>query len=297
MATTKKLRLPYRAKKVRGPLKIHGGKYYLARRLISLAPRDITAYYEPFMGGGSVNFNLDDFSGPRYLSDTDHHKINLMRAIRDRHVELLDRLKLVQYSAGYFEGAKSRIATFWDHVEESAVSNDHSYCNIGMAADFLISNRMSRGGLGEDFAWSDRLRGGRPGDLNAWHTMLAEIPNLHDLLHGTYLHVQSFTKIDKGKPLHPFAWVYFDPTYFPSTRKAKKAYGKHEMTPDQHKQLADIALALPCRVMVSGYDCPEYRGWYDANGWRRVEFDIANHSSQAKTKERRTEIVWMNYAA
>ena len=42
------------------PLKYHGGKRYLAKRIIALMPEHIT-YVEPFFGGGSVLLHKDPF--------------------------------------------------------------------------------------------------------------------------------------------------------------------------------------------------------------------------------------------
>ncbi|MEW5898878.1 MAG: hypothetical protein AB1652_06855, partial [Bacillota bacterium] len=57
-------------------------------------------------------------------------------------------------------------------------------------------------------------------------------------------------------------------------------------------------------IVLSGYDCPEYREWFDAAGWKRHEFDVCCSMSGAGSirgqkharKTRRTECVWLNPA-
>jgi DNA adenine methylase len=49
------------------PLKWHGGKHYLARRVLELMPRHLH-YVEPFFGGGQVLFARDPMD-PRYFWD------------------------------------------------------------------------------------------------------------------------------------------------------------------------------------------------------------------------------------
>ena len=46
---------------------------------------------------------------------------------------------------------------------------------------------------------------------------------------------------------------------------------------------------------LSGYPSRTYLAWEDRYGFRRVEFDLPNNASGRKTKERKTECLWMNY--
>jgi hypothetical protein len=45
--------------------------------------------------------------------------------------------------------------------------------------------------------------------------------------------------------------------------------------------------------MVSSYHHPIYDS--ALSNWRVVEVDLPNHSGQGKTKDRRIEVVYMNY--
>jgi DNA adenine methylase len=64
------------------------------------------------------------------------------------------------------------------------------------------------------------------------------------------------------------------------------------MTDDDHRELADVLHACQGQVVLSGYPSPLYDELYA--GWRRVEFDIANHAAGGKVKERKRETLWMN---
>src|SRR5262249_14484771 len=140
----------------------HGGKSYLARRIISLFP-DHRDYCEPFGGGLSVLVNKRPCS-IEGANDLHAGLIGFYRVLKDRTEECLQRVEALAYSAETFEWSL-RLAEADENPLDSAVR-------------FLVRNRFSRGGLGRDFAWSERLRGGQPGDRNAWETIKAELPRI-----------------------------------------------------------------------------------------------------------------------
>jgi site-specific DNA-adenine methylase len=132
-------------RKPRLPLKCHGGKSYLARRIIALMP-PTRAYAEHFAGGMSVGLNLGPL--PYHLAnDLDADLMNFWGRLRlATDGGLLGSIRSLSYSAATFDAAR----------RSDVVDPDAS------ALAFLVARRMSRGGLGTDFAWSDRLRGGLP---------------------------------------------------------------------------------------------------------------------------------------
>jgi len=80
--------------------------------------------------------------------------------------------------------------------------------------------------------------------------------------------------------------VYCDPPYMMETRKGGAIY-RHEYTDEQHVELLDILLSLPCYVMVSGYRAPLYESMLAA--WECKEFESMTRRGLA------TECLWMNF--
>jgi DNA adenine methylase len=64
------------------------------------------------------------------------------------------------------------------------------------------------------------------------------------------------------------------------------------MSFEDHERLLDTILSAQGMVAISGYPS----ALYDSRiaGWRRVVFNMPNHSGQGKTKERREEVIWIN---
>lgn len=269
--------------KIRPVVKIHGGKSYLVEWLIENFPEkyEEMTYCEPFCGGGSVLLNKQR-SAQEVVNDLDVGLANIFKAIRDEPKEFVGRLRKVKYSeATFLRALKHNEGPFDDYL-------DH-------AVNEYITRRMSRGGLKKAFSWSERKRGGKPGDENAWLTMLKQLPKISERLQNVTICTSDFRQVVKVWD-EENTFIYLDPTYLPSTRSkgATQAYS-HEMTVDDHVALLNLIKNARAKVMISGYYSPLYAKNLDKTTWRYKKKDIANHSGQGKTKERRTEYIWINY--
>lgn len=84
--------------------------------------------------------------------------------------------------------------------------------------------------------------------------------------------------------------VYADPPYLGETRASSRPIYRHEMqAEEEHAELLELLLSLPCMVMVSGYASDLYAR--KLSGWRVETF-------QAMTRAGRmaTESVWLNFS-
>ena len=79
-------------------IKWTGSKRYLSNEIISYFKKDIDTYYEPFIGGGSVLFNLlkqDDIKCKRYItSDINNDLITLWNDIKSNPKYIKENYKL-----------------------------------------------------------------------------------------------------------------------------------------------------------------------------------------------------------
>ena len=264
--------------------KTHGGKFYLARRLIQLAPDDIDIFCENFIGGGSfyANFHIHQYKHA-ILNDLDAGTSALWHCLRNEYQALISVLQQLKYDEATF-------TYYRDMVPPTS--------RLELAVRHFVVNRMSRGGMGKAFAWSERLRGGQPGDLNAWKTAVVELYDLHIKLNCDrgmmgILNQDGIELVRKvGK--FPKNFLFLDPPYYPASRKSKKVY-KHEMSVRDHRRLLARCLRAKCRIMLCGYHNELYDRVLARPGWRCVEFNLPNNSGQNKKKERRIEVVWLNY--
>jgi DNA adenine methylase len=269
--------VPWALRKLRPLLKTHGGKAYLARRIIAVL-LEHSVYAEAFAGGCSVLLNKLPLL-IEYATDIDPRLINLYLQLRGpKGPELIRRLAATPYSRGTFESARD--------CDQST--------GLDGAWAFLVTNRQSRGGLGLDFAWSDRLRGGQPGDVNGWETIVRDLPRIRERLAHVDIRCEDAVEtIERVSQRHGSdALVYCDPPYLHQTRSALETYA-YEMSDANHARLLDVLCASPCAVALSGYANPLYNA--RLAGWNRVEFDMPNHAGQGKTKQRRVEVLWLKH--
>ena len=263
-------------RKLRGPMKTHGGKHYLARRIIALFPPHVR-FVEPYAGGLSVLLNKTPASY-EIAGDVNPDLIGFWRVLRNQGDELEDCLRCLVYAEETFQAAKAFMGSA-DRADVSALDR---------AVNYVAWNRMSRGGLGTDFAWSERLRGGQPGDLNGWETFLDLLPAIRERVAEVEFRCADAVDLMQ-KHDGPGTVYYVDPPYLPETRSHREAY-PFEMTRDDHVILLDAIVGLRGKRFLSGYPSDLYDR--ALKGWTRHTFDIANHSAQGKAKQRRLECVW-----
>ena len=87
--------------KLRPPLKTHGGKAYLARRIVAKFPLQST-YVEPFVGGASVLLNKPP-AAREVAGDLDPDLIHFWRALQDPSGALRAMAEQVPYTEAAFD--------------------------------------------------------------------------------------------------------------------------------------------------------------------------------------------------
>lgn len=267
---------------IRPPAKWHGGKAYLAARIIQRFPIH-RKYLEPFGGMFSVGINKPPCEVEAY-NDLDRRVTRFWRTLRDHRDWFIERARLTPYSEVEFQEA---VEAHTDAVESGDIA-DHREAAF---ADF-IRWRQSFGGQGKSFSCTTgRARGGMAGDVNAWWTAIEGLGAMVDRIKRVEIlnrpAVDAIAQFDAMDCL-----IYADPPYVSETRASKKVYA-HEMTSEDHRQLAESLLACKSKVVLSGYDNPLYGQWY--KDWRRIDFDIANHAAGGAAKRRMTECIWLNF--
>jgi DNA adenine methylase len=267
--------------KIRPPLKSHGGKWYLKEFIISNFPEgyEQMTYVEPFCAGASVFLNKKP-SLLEVIGDVDRGVVSVFKALRDEPKEFIKRIKRVRYTKRVFESALEKKAEEFEDYMDRAVNE-------------YILRRMSRGGLKKAFAWSDRTRGGQPGDVNAWKTMARQLKGIAKRVEHASVVCEDFKDVFK-------AWdeentlFYLDPPYLHSTRaEGSTELYENELSIDDHLNLLHLAKNARGKVIISGYSSPLYNR--SLKNWKCRKKNIANHSSQAAKKQRRVEVLWMNY--
>lgn len=307
---------------MRQPIKCHGGKSYLAKKIVALMPprcknpnapkksdKGWVHYVEPYFGGGAVALSLDPRGISIVVNDVNRDITNFWDTLSmpGRFKKFVEMCEKTPFSTRSFERAERRL-------QQKRRGTRESDC-LARAHAFFIINRQSRQALGTSFATMtrNRTRQGMNEQVSAWLSSVEGLPEVHAFLKQFVVFTTSaadgvkvIEREDGDRTLY-----YLDPTYLPETRAAKKAYGKHEMTVEDHERLLELLPKLNGRFLLSGYRSKMYDDAAKKHKWRRVDFEIDNKSSNKRTeateknakgkdvkvlrKEKKIECVWMNY--
>ena len=119
-------------------LKWAGGKRQLLPQLEKFFPKkNITSYYEPFIGGGAVLFHLQPKKA--VINDYNEDLINLYRCIKDNLEELIEKLK-------YYE-TKNNSESFYEIRGIDRTEEYKKWSPVEKAARLIYLNRTCYNGL------------------------------------------------------------------------------------------------------------------------------------------------------
>lgn len=259
---------------LRPVVKWHGGKFYLARRIIELFPPHHT-YVEPFGGAASVLLNKPPVPVEVY-NDLDGRLTRLFRVLRDYPEEFQRRLQLTPYSE-----------LEWRQAETPA--NDE----IEQARRDFVRWRQSLGGRGETFSYT--LHRVRRAMADVVSGFLSAIDEQLPLIVERFRRVEilcrdAFEVIEKWDA--PDTLFYCDPPYLPTVVTRDNVYGYH-LSVEDHKRLLDLLRRCSGKVMISGYPSDLYD--QKLSDWTRQDIAIANHAAGGKKKRQCREVLWYNW--
>jgi len=264
-------------KRLPPPLKWHGGKWYLAPKIIALMPRHIH-YVEPFAGGLSVLLAKKPDGISEVVNDIHGQLSNFWRVLQHDHLfaQMQRFLEAVPFSESEWKDS--------DLVGSNPAES---------AARFFIRCRQSLAGRFDCFAPISRrrTRRGMNEQASAWLSAIEGLPAVHGRLKRVaVLNRDAFDVIRQQDSEGTL--FYLDPPYLSETRTVDDVY-THEMTVSQHADLLDTVKNCRGKVMLSGYRSPMYDDQLAA--WNRHEFSLPNQAASGKTKRRMIEVVWCNF--
>ncbi len=260
------------------PIKWHGGKSYLAKKIISIMPQH-TRYCEPYFGGGAVLFEKPCEGVSEFVNDIDSELTNFWRVLASTPDRMLRALWATPLSLDE-----------WTVATKQAADTD----NVRRATAFFIKFRQSRQGLGKSFCTpTSRTRRGMNENVSAWWSSVECLPEAHERLKRVEVWnidaINFIRKLDSEDTL-----FYCDPPYPHDTRAVTSAYA-HEMSLSQHVQLLETLKRVDGKFILSGYPSATYDDFAKYAGWSRTDILIDNKSSSAKKKEIKTECLWTNF--
>jgi DNA adenine methylase len=281
--------------KISLPLKWHGGKQYLASRIVSLIPQH-THYVEPYFGGGAVLFNKPESfvrGHSEVVNDRNGDLMNFWRVLRNKQTfeELRQQLSLTPFSSEEFAAAKQGLTATKSETKPKPIKSE----DVARAAAFFVMYRQSRQGLGKDFATMSRTRTRR--DMNeqvsSWLSAIEGLQEACNRLQRVVLFCYDALKVIQRED-DPKTFFYLDPPYMHGTRTSDSDY-THEMTDADHSALLYQLGKVSGKFILSGYPSELYAEAAGRYGWHCDEIKIDSKASSQKVKPVKTECLWRNF--
>lgn len=261
----------------RPALRWHGGKWKLAPWIIAQFPPH-RVYVEPYGGGGSVLIRKPRSYAEVY-NDLDSDVVNLFKILRNDPAPLIRALELTPFAR-----------------EEHEISTDPTDNPVERARRLCIRSFMGFGSNGHNIKRKTgfRANSNRSGTTPArdWQNYPSSLLKIIDRLSGVVIEnrdaCECMVQHDRPQTLH-----YVDPPYVPDTRSAlmhsSQIYA-HEMTDDDHRQMAICLHGLSGMVILSGYRCDLYSEIF--TDWRTLDREALADGAKS-----RIETLWFNDAA
>lgn len=265
----------------RPALRYHGGKWMLAPWIIEHFPPH-RIYAEPFAGAASVLLRKDRAYAEVY-NDLDGEVCNLFAVLRDEDLALAlaKLLYLTPFARAEFFGAYEPTEEPLERARRTIV---RSFMGFG-----TTTLRHSRTGFR-----SKGLRAGQPPQID-WVNYPEQLQYFTERLRGVVIENRPAVDLIRHQDSDETLF-YVDPPYVHDTRSSIKtgshagtAY-RHEMTDEQHVELAEVLHEASGMVVLSGYACDLYDRDLYAD-WERRERQVLSDGAQP-----RTEVLWLNPA-
>lgn len=258
----------------------YGGKFSHLDWLLPLLPSNCTHYCEPFAGSAAVLLNRRPSPVETY-NDMDGEVANFFRVLRDNGDELLRAVTLTPFSREEFA---------------IACKLDDSLSALERARRFYVRARQVRTGLAQTASvgrWANCMntsRNGMSGVVSRWFGAVEALPQIAERL--LRVQIENRPAIDVIKLYDSKETLFYcDPPYVHVTRGDSNAYG-HEMTNDQHTELAEVLNHVRGKVAISNYDCALMDKLYPSKRWKKF---VSPERTIHSTKGKRSEVLWTNY--
>lgn len=281
-----------------------GGKTQLLGQFRPAYPRKFNVYYEPFLGGGAVFFDLSESRriAKAVLNDANKDLMNLWAAVKEDVDGLVGQIESLQphvSDRSYYNAARKKFSQI--SIRDEFLSEP----NIEKAALLVYLNKTCYNGL---------YRVNSKGEFNV---PFGRYKNPRLLDHGNLLAVNRLLKDKGGVRLMSTDFesaldgasegdfVYLDPPYQPlSATSSFTAYTPGGFASEDQKRLAEVFADLDrrgCKLMLSnsrheGILKPLYTRYFDKGLVMTVKAARAI-SSIGNKRGKIKELVIMNYTS
>lgn len=262
-----------------------GGKRQLLGKILPKVPKEFNNYYEPFIGGGAVFFNLD-IPNKAFINDINGQLINTYLKIKDNSLELISYLD--DLNEGVYD--LTRYLSIRERFNEKILKNED---DVESPALFITLNKYCFNGV---------YRVNKKGLFNVpWNKKefvntyeKENIEYISKKLQKTEIYNEDFTFILKNAKKGDF--IFFDSPYAPLNDNSFDAYTKTGFSKEDHIRLSEEFKRLDrlgCYIILTNHNTDLIRELY--KDFNIEEVNVKRMVNSDSSKRFGKEVIITNY--
>ena len=265
-----------------------GGKRQIINKLKEYAPDEFDTYYEPFVGGGALLFELSPKKA--VINDYNEELMNVFRCIKDEEkfnkmCTELNRYEVKHSEEFYYEmRSKDKDKAKYNKMPDYKKAARTIYLNKA------CFNGLYRVNKNNEFI----VPFGKKTKVNTYDGQ--NLGSIHSYLNFNEVTIQSIDFEESVKNAKPGDFIYFDPPYDSETNTfndyTENGFGKEEQVrlARVYKELADKG----CYVMLSNHNTTLIKELYKDYNIHLIEAK-RNINSNGKKRGKVEEVIITNY--
>ena len=265
-----------------------GGKRSIIKKLTNLAPEEFKTYYEPFVGGGALLYELQPKKA--VINDYNTELMNVYECIKDENKFANMCSELNKHETNHSEEYYYEIRDL-----DRDKKKFNKLADYKRAARTIYLNKACFNGLYRVNSKNEfNVPSGKKAKVNTY-----DGPNLgiiHCLLNFNDIKLLSTDFEEAVKNAKKGDFIYFDPPYDSDT-STFNSYTENGFGKEEQKRLAEVFKDLDkrgCYVMLSNYNTKLIKELYKDFNFNYVEAQ-RNIGASSKNRGKVEEVIITNY--
>lgn len=265
-----------------------GGKRSIIKELINLSPHEFNTYYEPFVGGGAMLFEL----APKKAVINDYNKelMNVFNCIKDEKKFTKMCNELNNYEANHSEEFYYQIRNLDRDPKKYKRLSDYKKAARTIYLNKACFNGLYRVNSKNEF----NVPFGKKNKVNTYDGINLGI--IYTYLNMNDIKILSTDFEESVKDAKKGDFIYFDPPYDSETSTFNN-YTENGFGKEEHRRLAKVFKELSdrgCYVMLSNYNTTLVKELYKDYHFHYIEAR-RNIGANAKDRGKVEEVIITNY--
>lgn len=265
-----------------------GGKRSIIDKLLKLVPENYNVYYEPFVGGGALLFELQPMKA--IINDYNNELMNVYECIKDEEKFANMCNELNKHEKSHSEEYYYKIRDLDKNKKKFNKLDDYKRAARTIYLNKACFNGLYRVNSKNEF----NVPSGKKNKVNTY-----DGPNLgiiHCLLNFFDIKLQSIDFEESVKTAKKGDFIYFDPPYDSDT-STFNSYTENGFGKEEQKRLAKVFKDLDkkgCYVMLSNYNTSLIKELYKDYKFHLITAK-RNIGASAKNRGIVEEVIITNY--